>query len=50
MGYISELMEKRRAHYEGAADLAVETDGKTVAQICGELMDRLALLDWRGEG
>lgn len=41
VGYIRELMEKRREKYEAAADLAVATDGKSVAEICRELLDRL---------
>ncbi len=35
--YIRELMEKRRACYEKAADVVVTTDGKSVAQICEEI-------------
>ncbi len=36
--YISELMEKRRARYEMAADIMVATDGKTVDEICNEIL------------
>lgn len=36
--YIAQLMEKRRALYEAAADLEVATDGKSYAQICGEII------------
>lgn len=36
--YISELMEKRRALYEGAADLQIATDGKTIGEICTEII------------
>ena len=43
--YISELMEKRRAVYESAADLQIETDGKTAVEISREIMDKLK--DWR---
>jgi shikimate kinase len=39
--YISELMEKRRAVYETAADLLIETDGKSALDICSEIMDKL---------
>lgn len=35
--YISELMEKRRACYEAAADFVVATDGKSIEQICDEI-------------
>ena len=33
MEYIAELMEKRREKYEAAADVVIQTDGKTVLQI-----------------
>ena len=36
--YISELMEKRRQMYEDAADVKVSTDGKTVGEICTEII------------
>jgi shikimate kinase len=39
--YIAELMEKRQALYEAAADIRIETDGKTRNEICREIMDRL---------
>lgn len=39
--YIRELMEKRREKYEAAADLTVATDGKSITEICRELVDRL---------
>ena len=32
--YIKELMEKRRARYEMAADIVITTDGKTADEIC----------------
>ena len=38
---IRELMEERRPRYEQAADLVIATDGKTVEEICGELIRRL---------
>ena len=41
MGYITELMEKRREKYEAAADVVIRTDGKTVLQICEELISKL---------
>lgn len=43
--FISELMEKRREKYEAAADLVVQTDGKTVLEICEELIGKLMELD-----
>ena len=39
--YIAGLMEKRRAAYENAADLIIETDGKDVQEICEELIRRI---------
>ena len=39
--YIAQLMEKRRALYEGAADITIETDGKTKEEICSEIICRL---------
>lgn len=39
--YISELMEKRRAKYEAAADLVIATDGKTAAEISKEMITKL---------
>lgn len=39
--YIAQLMEKRRALYESAADLAVATDGKTKNEICEEIVGKL---------
>ena len=45
MEYIAELMEKRREKYEAAADVVIQTDGKTVLQISEELLTKLAELD-----
>ena len=39
VGYIEELMEKRRPKYETAADVKVATDGKTAEEICGEILE-----------
>ena len=39
--YISEMMEKRRVFYEGAADFRVSTDDKTVGEICTEIIQIL---------
>ena len=38
---ISELMEQRREKYEAAADIVINTDNKTVTQVCEELVNRL---------
>lgn len=37
--YIRELMEKRRALYEAAADIRVDVDGKMIEEICKEIID-----------
>lgn len=39
--YISELMEKRRVRYETAADIVIATDGKTVDEICNEILEEV---------
>ena len=39
--YIAELMEKRCALYEEAADITIQTDGKTREQICEEIIGKL---------
>lgn len=39
--YIAELMEKRRALYETAADITIQTDGKTREQICEEIIGKM---------
>lgn len=39
--YIAQLMEKRRTLYERAADITIETDGKTKEEICSEIICRL---------
>lgn len=39
--YISGLMEKRRELYLAAADIIIATDGKTVPEICGEIIAAL---------
>lgn len=39
--YIAELMEKRRACYEDAADYRVATDGKSREEICEEILRSL---------
>lgn len=42
--FIGELMEKRKNKYLAAADLIVETDGKSVSQVCEELIIKLTEL------
>lgn len=39
--YIAELMEKRRAKYEAAADIVIQTDNRSVQDICEELIRRI---------
>ncbi len=39
--FISELLGKRRAKYEAAADLKIETDHKQVTDICHEIVGKL---------
>ena len=41
--YIAQLMEKRRARYEAAADAAVATDGRTQEEICEEILHNLGV-------
>ncbi len=40
--YIRQLMEKRRTAYERAADIRVATDGRTVEEICKEILEKLS--------
>ena len=39
--YIEQMMEKRREKYEAAADILVNTDGKSVLEICEDLIQKL---------
>ena len=41
--YIRTQMEKRREAYERAADIRVDTDYRSVEEICGEILERLSL-------
>ena len=41
VAYIAELMGKRREKYEAAADMIIETDGKSAQKICEEMIQRL---------
>jgi shikimate kinase len=40
--FIADLMEKRREKYEAAADIVIETDGKTKQEICEELIQKIS--------
>lgn len=39
--YITALMERRKACYEDAADITVATDGKSVEEICEEIIEKI---------
>ena len=43
--FIADLMEKRREKYQTAADIVIETDGKSGLEICEELVKKLKTLD-----
>ena len=43
--FIADLMEKRRAKYEAAADIVIQTDGKSELEICEEMIHRLREAD-----
>ena len=43
--FIADLMEKLRAKYEAAADIVIETDGKSELEICEEMIHRLREAD-----
>ena len=45
VSFIADLLEKLRAKYEAAADIVVETDGKSELEICEELIHRLREAD-----
>ena len=40
--YIREMMDKRRDFYEGAADIKISTDNKSVKEISGEIIAALS--------
>ena len=42
VAYIAQLMERRRARYEEAADIVIATDGKSVEEICREILEKIA--------
>lgn len=39
--YIRGLMEKRRERYEAAADIIIATDGRSIGEICDEVLEKL---------
>ena len=39
--FIREMMEKRREKYEGAANIMIQTDHKSVVGICEEMIERI---------
>ncbi len=39
--YIEALMQKRETAYKKAADITVSTDGKSIKQICSEIIEEL---------
>ena len=47
--FIADLMSKRREKYEAAADIIIETDGKSELEICEELIHSLRQMDSKAE-
>lgn len=45
VSFIADLLEKRRAKYEAASDIVIQTDGKSELEICEELIHRLRETD-----
>ena len=43
--FIADLMEKRRVKYEAAADIVINTDGKSIIEVCEELVQKLLAMD-----
>ena len=41
LAFIRNMMAQRCAHYEHAADFMIETDGRSVEEICTEIMDKV---------
>ena len=41
LAFITDMLEQRRPKYEGAADIVVQTDGKSVSNICKEIFDEI---------
>ena len=44
IAFLSEMMEKRREKYEKAADVMVQTDGKQIAEICKEIIEKIKVM------
>ena len=42
---IKDLMEQRRGKYEVAADIMINTDNKTIPEVCEEMVRRLSEMD-----
>ena len=42
--FLSEMMEKRREKYENAADVVIQTDGKQIAEICNEIVEKIKVM------
>ena len=47
--FIADLMSKRREKYEAAADIIIETDGKSELEICEELIHSLRQMDAKAD-
>ena len=43
--FLSEMMEKRREKYENAADVVIQTDGKQIAEICNEIVEKIKVME-----
>lgn len=41
VSYIEQLMDKRKEKYQAAADFSVNTDGRSVTEICREIMEKV---------
>lgn len=39
--HIQELMKARKPYYESAADVVIETDGKSASKICEEILEKI---------
>lgn len=42
---IAELMEQRRAKYEGAADVIIHTDKKSIVEVCKEIQEKVRKIE-----
>lgn len=41
VSYIADLMEQRKEKYQGASDVIIETDGKSITEICQEIAEKV---------